>query len=126
MVLRKLIPSGKFFLFLLINLVFFGGIFVLKLFGLTTNALLPVLTIAAFLEIFYLTISIQTTAGKNAQSVEEVKEHIKNIRENEEKTQTALIYIGHQMKVMQHELNILRKNSLLKPSINGYRTRVHA
>lgn len=126
MTVRKLTSLQKIFLSLIINALLFGGIFALRLFGLTTDSILLVLAAVVSLEIIYLTIFVQMSANKNTTSLEKAQEHIEEIKENEEKTQTALIYIGHQMKAMQHELDYLRKSSILKSNGNGHHPKINA
>lgn len=126
MILKKLSPTEKVILLLVINTVLFGGIFALRLLGLATNTFLIILTTVTFLEVTFLAISMQISVGSNIQSLKEVQESIKNIKENEEKNQTSLIYIGHQMKVIHHDLNFLRKNTIFKPSVQNHVPKAHA
>lgn len=120
MVTRKLTQTEKILFFLIINAVIFGGIFAAKLLGFTTDSLL-ILTTAISLEIIYLAFSIQRSMNKTAQTLLDLEKQTANIRENEEKTHTDLIYIGHQMKLIQHELDLLRKGNFLKQNGNSHR-----
>ena len=118
MFLKKLSSSENFFLPLIINLLLFGGIFALGMFRMTTGLIQLILVTAVFLEIIYLTILIQMSDNRNIKGLNEVKKHIEELREGEEKTYNGLIYTGHQMKAMQHELNALKRSSILKPNGN--------
>lgn len=124
MIIRKLSSSEKFFFSLLINALLFGAIFGLKLLGLSINTILLVVATVISLEVVYLTIFIWTSVNKNAQNLAKVEKYIDNVCENEEKTHTALIYIGNQMKVLQHEFDTLKKNSILKTNGNSH-TKLH-
>lgn len=127
MIVRKLTNSEKFFLLLLIHIVLFGGIFALGLLGVTTNAVLLILGAVVSLEIIYLAVFIQQSLTKNARSLEGVEKQTQKIEENEEKAQTALIYLGHQLKSIQHDLDAFKKGSFLKyKPINGHRLKAHA
>lgn len=118
MILRKLAPPQKIFLSLIINAVLFGGIFALGFFGLPTGSILFILAAAVSLEVIYIAISIQASINKHAQSLADMEKHIEKIKEGEEKSHTILIYMGHQMRATQHELDILRKSGILKS--NGH------
>src|SRR3990172_3545249 len=109
MTVRKLTPSEKISLFLIINTLFFGTIFGLGLLWLPLEWIQLILVTAASIEVIYLTIFIKMSVNKNAHDLAEMEKRIENIREDEEKTRTVLIYIGHQMKAIQHELDALRK-----------------
>lgn len=119
MIIRKLDPTEKFLFFLVINTIFFGGIFALRIFGLATEAILLILAAVTSLEVIYVAFSVQTAVTKNTQSLKETEEYMKKIREDEDKAHNAIIYMAHQMRGMQHELDILRKNPLLKTNGNG-------
>lgn len=116
--MKELFSSKKIFLPLIINLLLFGGIFVLGLLGLTTGLIQFILVMAVFLEVLYLTTLIQISVNKNTKGLDEVKKHIEELQEGEEKTYNGLIYTGHQIKAMQHELNALKRGSILKSTGN--------
>lgn len=126
MTVRKLSSSEKVFFSVIINAVLVGAIFGLKLLGLSTNSIFLIIATIVSLEIVYLAIFIQISVNKNAQGLDKVEKYIDNIRENEEKTQTSLLYIGHQMKLIQHELDILRKSHIFKTSGNGHSAKLQA
>lgn len=118
----KLTLLKKVSLFLIIHSLFFGGIFALRVFGLGTQSVLFTLVAVVFLEVIYLTISTQSSVNINIQSLEEVKKNTEGILEDEVKIQTALIHIGHQMRTIQHDLDLLKKNGTLKTG-NGHANR---
>lgn len=124
MITRKLARTERIFLSLITATVLFGGIFALKTFGIATDSILLILTAIVSLEIIYLAISIQTL-NRNTQSLEEAKKHLEEIKEDGEKTRTSLIYIGHQMKFIQHELDSLKKGHAIKTNGNGHHPKVH-
>lgn len=125
MTVRKLTPKEKISLFLVLNTLFFGGIFGLGLFGLPLKWIQLILVTAAAFEVIYLAIFIKMSVDKNAHILTEMENRIENIREDEEKTRTVLIYIGHQMKTIQHELDALRKSYPLKSNGNGHHPKMH-
>ncbi len=85
----------------------------------TFEITLTILTAIVFLEASFL-IFIQISAGRNARRLMMVEKTAEKILEDEGKTHTALIHIGHQMRTIQHDLDILRKNGILKLNSNGY------
>lgn len=125
MTVRKLTSSEKFVLSLIIHTILFGGIFTLGLFGLTTNTILLILITVVSLELIYLEIFTKMSVNRNTHSLEEMGQCIENIEKDEEKAHTALIYIGHQMRAIQHELDTLRKNGIYKPTRNNPHPKIH-
>lgn len=112
---------------LIVHTLLFVGIFALRSFGVTTDYILLILTTAVSLEAIYLSIFIQMTVNRATESLEEVEEDIEGIQEGvteEEEAHKVLINIGHQMKTIQQELDILKKSGILKHSGNGHRIHV--
>ncbi len=108
---------------LIIHTLLFFGIFALRYFGVTTDYILLILTTAVSLEAIYLSIFIQMTVNRNTESLEEVEEDIEDIQEEafeEEEAHKVLVHIGQQMKLIQNDLDTLRKSGLLKASTNGH------
>jgi len=126
MTVRKLTPSEKFFFFLITNTLFFGGVFTLRVFGLATEAILLILAAATSLEVIYIALSVQSAVTKNTQSLRETEEYMKKIGEDEGKAHNEIIYMAHQMRSLQHEVDILRKSPLLKTNGNGQTHKAHA
>ena len=120
MTVRKLSSSEKLFLSAVVNIVLFGGVFALRMLGLATDSILLILATAVSLEVIYFAIFIQMSVNKNTLNLEEVTKHIQEIRENEERAHTTLIYTGHQMKLIQHELDNLRKAKFFKSNGNSH------
>jgi tRNA A58 N-methylase Trm61 len=64
------------------------------------------------------------TVNRNTESLEEVEEDIEDIQEEaseEEEAHKVLLHVGQQMRVIQHDLDSLRKSGLLKtPTGNGH------
>ena len=113
---------------LIVHTLFFAGIFALRKFGVATDYILLLLTTAVSLEAIYLSIFIQMTVNRNTESLEEVEEDIEDIQEDtyeEEEAHKVLVHIGQQMRTIQHDLDVLKKSGLLKPSGNGHHRRVH-
>lgn len=126
MKLKKLAPPQKIILSLIINAVLFGMIFASGFFGLSAGSILFILAAAVSLEVIYIAISIQASINKHTQSLADMENHIEKIKESEEKAHTILIYIGHQMRATQHELDILRKSGIVKPNGNGHHPKARA
>ena len=113
---------------LIIHSLLFVGIFSLRYFGVTTDYILLILTTAVSLEAIYLSIFIQMTVNRATESLEEVEEDIEGIQEDvseEDEAHQVLIHIGHQIKAIQQDLDVLRKSGILKPSGNGH-SRAHS
>ncbi|MCL4365829.1 hypothetical protein M1437_01220 [Patescibacteria group bacterium] len=109
---------------LIVHTMFFAGVFLLRIFGITTDYLLLILTTAVSLEAIYLSIFIQMTVNRNTESLEEVEEDIEDIQEDadeDEKTHKVLIHVIEQMKGIQQELDTLKKSGALKSSNNGHK-----
>lgn len=128
MTTRGLTPVGRFFFritgwigtpfSLIVHTIIFGGILALRFFGVAADYILYIFTTAIAIEVIYLAIFIQLSINKSARTMERMESGLEFIREDEVKTQTILIHLGHQMKTIQHDLDILKKGSLLKTS-NG-------
>lgn len=96
----------------------------LGLLGLDLRTVLLIFTTWLSIEAIYLAIFIQMSVNRNTESLEEVEEDIEDIQEEtseEEEAHKVLIHIGQQMKTIQHDLDALRKNGLLKTVGNGHR-----
>ncbi|MEK7616618.1 MAG: hypothetical protein AAB414_01025, partial [Patescibacteria group bacterium] len=81
------------------------------------------------IEAIYLAIFIQMTVNRNTQSLEEVEEDIEDIQEEvseEEEAHKVLLHIGKEMRIIQHELDILKKSGILKSNGNGHGPKAHA
>lgn len=69
---------------LFLHTVFFIGIFVLGVFGISFEKILLILTTAVSLEAIYLAIFIQISVNKQAERLEEVSEEVEEISEDVE------------------------------------------
>ena len=105
---------------IIVHSLLFVGIFSLYFFGITTDKILLILTTAVSLEAIYLSIFIQMSVNRATESLEDIQEDVIE----EEQAHKVLIHIGQQMKVIQQELDILRKSGVLKTNGNGHR--IHA
>lgn len=111
---------------LLFHTIIFGGIFTLRYLGIATDQALLILTAAVCLEAIYLVILIQMIVNKNTKSLAVVQEKIEEIQEEEKEAHKLMINIlhtAHQMKTIQHDLDNLKKNGVLKHLGNGHRIR---
>lgn len=121
--LAKLIGSPFSLVF---HTLIFGAIFALRLFGIATEQLLFILATAISLEAIYLVILIQSVINKNTKSIVAVQEKIDQIQHEEEEAHKIMINVlhtAHQMKTIQHELDLLKKSGILK-NHHGPRIRV--
>lgn len=97
--------------------------------GFEVRSILLIFTTWLSIEAIYLAIFIQMSVNRNTESLEEVEEDIEDIQEDaseEEEAHKVLIHIGQEMKVIQHELDILKKSGILKPNGNGHGHKAHA
>lgn len=67
---------------IVIHSLFFVGVFILTLFGVSIDKVLLILTTAVSLEAIYLAIFIQMTVNKTTKSLASVEEDIDDIQEN--------------------------------------------
>ncbi len=104
----------------------FTSLAVFKVFPVGT--VLLIFTTWLSVEAIYLAIFIQMSVNRNTESLEEVEEDIEDIQEEaseEEEAHKVLLHIGQQMKVIQHEIDILKKSGVLKPGSNVNGHKVH-
>lgn len=113
---------------LVVHTLIFGGFFILRHLGIVSDYVLLTLTIGVCLEAIYLIIFIQMIVRKNTRNLIEVRENVENIQQEEEESQKLMInilHLAHQMKTLQHDVDCLKKNGIIKrTSGNGHR--VHA
>src|SRR3989338_2779189 len=96
----------------------------LTLLGFELRTVLLIFTTWLSVEAIYLAIFIQMTVNRNTESLEEVEEDIEGIQEDsteEEEAHKVLLHIGHQMKTIQHDLDVLRKSGILKTNGNSHK-----
>ena len=83
--------------------LFFIGIFVLYLFGLTVDSILLILTTVVSLEAIYLSIFIQMTVNRHSKSLEDVSEDIEDIQEDVEGLEKDVDEISEDLEDIQEE-----------------------
>jgi low affinity Fe/Cu permease len=88
----------------LVHTLFFIGIFVLSLFGLTLDKILLILTTAVSLEAIYLAIFIQMTVNRNTRSLEEVEEDIDEIQEDVEGLESDIDEISEDVEDITEDM----------------------
>lgn len=101
----------------------FIGIPALAVFGFDLRSTLLVFTTWLSIEAIYLAIFIQMSVNRNTESLEEVEEDIEDIQEEadeEEEAHKVIVHIGQQMKLIQHDLDYLRRSGILKTNVNGH------
>lgn len=115
---------------ILIHTLFFGGIFLLRLFRVDTESILLILTTAVSLEAIYLAIFIQMSVNRQASSLASLEDDLEDIQDDvddisedidqiqaedqeddqvENHTQTTLLLIEKQLQSIQKELGLLQK-----------------
>lgn len=107
---------------LFIHTLLFGGFFILRYLGLVSNGVLLALITTICLEAIYLLIFAHTIVKNNTKSLSDVQGYITEIRQEEEevhKIMVNILHLAHQMKALQHDINLLKKNSVLKSNGNG-------
>lgn len=101
---------------LIAHTLFFVGVFTMRHFGYGADDLMLFLTTVVSLEAIYLAIFIQMTVNRNTESLEEVEEDIEDIQEDvteEEAAHKVILHISNELKVIQHDLNLLKKKGLV-------------
>ena len=101
---------------LIFHTLLFFGIFFLKYLGLNRDQILLILTTAVSLEAIYLSIFIQMSVNRATESLEEVEEDIEDIQEEsgeDVETRKVIVHISRELKVIQHDLETLKKKGLI-------------
>lgn len=111
---------------IIIHTILFIGIFSLRLFGISTEEILLILTTAVSLEAIYLAIFIQMTVNRTTESLAGVEEDIDDIQEDmkeisedvsEDSTEDVdMVKILRDMELrlreLQQDINALQKKSV--------------
>lgn len=112
---------------LFLHTLVFGGFFILRYLGFVNNTILIFITAAVCLEAIYLVIFVQMVVKNNTQNLALVQSNVEEIKQEEKevhKLMVNILHLAHQLKTLQQDIDILRKNRVLKPSGNGHR--IHA
>ena len=101
----------------------------LRYIGFTSN--LPLVTVATIfsLEALYMAIFTQVKVNRNSRSLDEVvtnMEHMHDERKEIHKLTIQALHLSHQIKAIQHDLDLIKKRNLLKASAPQIRARAHA
>jgi uncharacterized protein YoxC len=86
-----------------VHTILFIGIFSLRLFGISLDEILLILTTAVSLEAIYLAIFIQMTVNRSAQSIAEVEEDIEEIQEDIEGVEKDIDEIQEDIDEIQED-----------------------
>ena len=108
---------------LVLHTVFIAGFFYMRYLGLMSNLTLLTLATIVSIEALYLAIFNQIKVKRHTNSLSEATTTIENMREEEQETHKLMIqilHLAHQMKTLQDEVAILKKNGV-KLSSNGHR-----
>jgi low affinity Fe/Cu permease len=103
---------------ILIHTFLFIGIFILHFFGVEFEEILLILTTLVSLEAIYLSLFIQMTVNKHAESLEDVEEDIDEINENMEEISDDMDDVHEDVEVLETSLSTSKKNNT--PSLLGY------
>lgn len=79
---------------IILHTLLFVGIFALRLFGIGLDSILLILTTAVSLEAIYLSIFIQMSVNKTAESLEAVEDDIEDIQEDVEDITEDIVVKG--------------------------------
>lgn len=100
----------------LLHTLLFITVPALTFLGYELRSVLLIFTTWLSIEAIYLAIFIQMSVNRNTQSLEEVEEDIEDIQEDvteEEAAHKVILHIGNELKVIQHDLNLLKKKGLV-------------
>lgn len=88
----------------------------LSFLGFDLRSVLLIFTTWLSVEAIYLAIFIQMSVNKNTESLEEVEEDIEDIQEESDEDDEAhrvILHIGKELKVIQKDLETLKKKGLI-------------
>ena len=88
---------------LVVHTTFFIAIFGLRYFGFTVNEILLILTTAVSLEAIYLSLFIQITVNRQAESLEDVEEDIDEIQDDIEEISEDIEQIQETEEADKHD-----------------------
>jgi uncharacterized protein YoxC len=89
---------------LVLHTVFFAGIFILRIFGITLDQILLILTTIVSLEAIYLAIFIQITVNQHAKQIEEVSEDVEELGEDVEEISKDIDTIQEDVKEISEDI----------------------
>lgn len=95
---------------ILLHTIFFGGIFLLRFFGVASSEILLVLTTIVSLEAIYLSIFIQMTVNKHAEELEEVSEDIDEIQKDVDEIQEDVEGIEKDVDEIQKDVDEIQED----------------
>lgn len=111
---------------LLLHTIAFGGFFVLRYYGFVSTPVLIALTAAVVLEAIYLVIFIQMVVKNNTNSLTVLQGNVEEIKQEEtevHKLMVNILHLAHQMKTLQQDFDVLKKNGVFKVVGNGHNGR---
>lgn len=114
--------------FLLFQPVFLASVLVLRAFGLISEYLALILIGALSLEAIYLASFIWVKLARTTSHIREMKKEMVDAKEDMAdllRMQRESIYVGHQIKTLQMDLDNLKKTGTIKLSGNGHSRRPH-
>lgn len=115
--------------FLIIHTTVLAGIFALRYLGFATDLILVIAGVAISLEAIYLSFFAMTRVNKTVDTLKEIERGMTEFHEDAleiVKIHRALLYIGHQIKTIQTDLDGFKKSSVLKAPGNGHYKRAHS
>jgi uncharacterized membrane protein len=95
---------------LLVHTLFFIGIFSLRIFNISFDSILLILTTIVSLEAIYLAIFIQMTVNINAQHLSMVKEDVEEIQEDVEEIQEDVEEIQEDVEEIQEDVEEIQED----------------
>ena len=95
---------------ILLHTIFFGGIFILRFFGVASSEILLVLTTIVSLEAIYLSIFIQMTVNKHAEELEDVSLDIDEIQKDVDEIQEDVEGIEKDVDEIQKDVDEIQED----------------
>ncbi len=115
-------------IFLTLHLTILATIFALPYFGVSFQTLLIIATAVFSSEIMYLVFFSKAKISKVANKLNEVEKEVVRVREesvDSERIHRELLYIGHQLKSIQTEMDVFKRSGIFKINGNGHHKSAH-
>lgn len=116
--------------FLLVHVIILSSLIVLRFLGIAAEVILTIALAAISMEAICMAVFTKDAVGKTLGGIKEMEADMTQLKEMATETakcQRALIYAGHQIRMIQQELDLLKKKAELKSNgnRNGHHRRVH-
>ena len=117
----------KNLLFIIFHLAVFGGIAVAMILGVLPEKFLAALAAAFSLEAVLLAVYFRIRLKRTALTLKSLQKEIEQGGQDgdSERLHRELLYLGHQIKTMQSQIDALKKVGFVKINGNGHHKGVH-